>query len=174
MYLSRQTLVNAAYKAKITPEARRLFLAMTNCERITSITEWDTEDDVPEVWYLELVNAQLLRWKEKAAGVICLDDRFWTDVCAQDNAAVDLVKEELQKAQARHQPMASPQEAFAVIQEELDEYRHEVKRRTPDRQAMRTELAQTAAMCLRALVDLNLVEPHHYPPIAPTPKLVKD
>jgi len=57
-------------------------------------------------------------------------------------------------------PMNTAHEAFAVILEELEEFKAHVftnqKRR--DVVAMRKELVQTAAMCLRALHDLDFTK----------------
>lgn len=64
---------------------------------------------------------------------------------------------ELQKARRHHPPLNSDHEAYAVIKEELDEYWEEVRKvsNMRDREAMRAELVQTAAMCVRAIVDLH-------------------
>ncbi len=63
------------------------------------------------------------------------------------------VRHELHRAQTIHPRMNGPHEAYAVILEELDEYWDEVKKKKPDREKMRTELIQAAAMCLRAVLD---------------------
>ena len=52
--------------------------------------------------------------------------------------------------------MQTVHEAAAVIREEYDEFWDEVKRKKPDEIALRNELVQVAAMCLRAVVDLRL------------------
>jgi hypothetical protein len=61
-------------------------------------------------------------------------------------------------ARAHHAPLNSAHEAYAVILEELDEFKAEVwkKQRLRDPAAMRTELIQLAAMAIRAMEDLNL------------------
>lgn len=64
----------------------------------------------------------------------------------------------LRNAQAKHAPMHSHHEAYAVILEELDEYWEEV-RKWPKRHSdaeMRKELMHIAAMALRAIHDLKL------------------
>ncbi len=66
------------------------------------------------------------------------------------------VENELRMAMAKHYSMASPHEAYSIIWEELDEFWDEVKLRKQDECAMRKELIQTAAMCIRAIVDLDL------------------
>lgn len=66
------------------------------------------------------------------------------------------VERELVRAVAMNKPFNSHHEAYAVILEEVDEYWEEVKKnptkRNPD--ALKLELVQSAAMCVRALVDL--------------------
>jgi hypothetical protein len=60
-----------------------------------------------------------------------------------------------------HDPMHSPHEAYGVIKEEFEEFWAEVKafnlpKGKDTRPNMRLELIQTAAMCIRAIRDLNL------------------
>ena len=63
---------------------------------------------------------------------------------------------EVDRAERLHAPLNSHHEAYAVILEELDEYWDEVKKKTEarDAEAMRTELIQTAAMCVRAILNV--------------------
>ncbi len=70
--------------------------------------------------------------------------------------AADDVKAEAIRAQQKHKPMNSHHEAYAVIKEEFDEYWAEVMKRPSKRDtaALRMELIQTAAMCLRTLAEL--------------------
>lgn len=74
------------------------------------------------------------------------------------SAVLAEVGREVEQAVAKHAPMNSAHEAYAVILEELDEVWDEVKKkreaRSDDR--LRRELVQTAAMAIRALVDLKL------------------
>jgi hypothetical protein len=86
-----------------------------------------------------------------------------TDRIIQTHA--DRVAAEVKRAMSLHPPMHSAHEAFAVIVEELEEFWEDVKinpkklsegQRTERLEHMRGELTQTAAMCLRALVDLGL------------------
>lgn len=65
---------------------------------------------------------------------------------------------ELARAREHHGPMASAHEAYAVILEELDEFKAHVwmKQSKRDLAAMRAELIQLAAMAIRAVEDLAL------------------
>lgn len=66
----------------------------------------------------------------------------------------------LEKARAKHKNMNTAHEGYAVILEELDEVWDEVKKLqyhgTDDTTQLRKELLHTAAMCVRAIVDLKL------------------
>lgn len=72
--------------------------------------------------------------------------------------ALAQVAAELERARSQHAPLNSGHEAYAVILEELDEFKAEVwkKRRERNPAAMRTELIQLAAMAIRAIEDLEL------------------
>ena len=65
------------------------------------------------------------------------------------------VANELETAVKRYGPMTSPHEAYAVIQEEVDEYWDEVKQKPNlrDKERMKKELIQVAAMAMRAIMD---------------------
>ena len=65
---------------------------------------------------------------------------------------------EIARAFGLFPPMNSPHEAYATILEELDEFWDEVKvqDKLHNPKAMKKELIQTAAMCVRAIYDLNL------------------
>lgn len=69
---------------------------------------------------------------------------------------IEMVEAELARAEAKHGGMASHHEAYAVIQEEVDEYWEMVKlqnhKRDPD--AMLIELVQIAAMAAKAAKHL--------------------
>ncbi len=69
---------------------------------------------------------------------------------------LEMVAIELKRATAIHGDMASHHEAYAVIQEELDEYWEMVKLKSSqrDKSAMLTELVQIAAMCNKAAKSL--------------------
>jgi hypothetical protein len=69
------------------------------------------------------------------------------------------VAAEIAKARAKHGPMNSLHEAYAVILEELDEFWEEVRawrgsKGDTDRVKARKELVQVAAMAMRAAEDL--------------------
>lgn len=68
------------------------------------------------------------------------------------------VQHELDRAISLHGPQRSAHESYAVILEELDEFWEEVRKRTNDRNRdhMREELVQIAAMAIRAIHDLDL------------------
>jgi hypothetical protein len=69
------------------------------------------------------------------------------------------VAAELSKARSRHGNIHSAHEGYAVILEELDEFKKEVckrrEKRDPDN--MLRELIQVAAMAQRAAEDLDLI-----------------
>jgi hypothetical protein len=68
------------------------------------------------------------------------------------------VRNELERARGKHAPLNSAHEAYAVILEELDEFKAGVwkKRAGRDPERMRAELIQIAAMAIRAVEDLEL------------------
>ena len=64
------------------------------------------------------------------------------------------VESELNRAIAKHPPMHSFHEGYAVILEELDELWDEVKQQHPDREKMRKEAIHVGAMAARFILDL--------------------
>lgn len=66
------------------------------------------------------------------------------------------IAHELERAQSQHGPIASGHEGIAVIREEYLEAEAEVFKRERDPQALRKELIQLAAMCVRMVEDLRL------------------
>lgn len=72
-----------------------------------------------------------------------------------------LVSAELQSARKKHAPLNSAHEGYAVILEELDEFKEWVwkKREQRDRAAMLKELVSVGAMCQRLAEDIGLVTP---------------
>jgi nucleoside phosphorylase len=75
-----------------------------------------------------------------------------------DAMALNAVADELQEARAKFGPMASTHEAYAVIKEEFDEFWEELRKKRPDRENLRMELIQVAAMAIRAAVDCGLMQ----------------
>ena len=73
------------------------------------------------------------------------------------------VEREVTRAMGLHPSQHSAHESYAVILEEVDEFWEEVRKRNcqRDKQAMRTELIQIAAMAVRAIHDLGLLHSHH-------------
>lgn len=69
------------------------------------------------------------------------------------------VREELARARSKHAPIHSLHEGYAIIAEELDELWEHVRRKGPgarDRESVRRELVQIAAMAQRTAEDLGL------------------
>ncbi len=63
---------------------------------------------------------------------------------------------EVDHATSIHGPIHSAHEAAAIILKELDEFWDEVKKKVHDKEAMRKELIQVAAMAVRAIYDLEM------------------
>ena len=79
---------------------------------------------------------------------------------AEVEEVTEQVAQEVRRAIQIHRGMRCAHEAYAVILEELDEFWEQVKI-NPAKQALRkgrlrSELIQTAAMCVRAVIDLEL------------------
>lgn len=70
---------------------------------------------------------------------------------------LDDVCDEYERAAGMYAPLHSAHEAYAVILEELDEFWEHVRQQDARRchRAMRHELVQIAAMCLRTVLDLG-------------------
>ena len=62
--------------------------------------------------------------------------------------------DEMARAMEQHGDFTNFHEAYAVILEELDEVWDHVKTKHPNPDAMRKELIQTAAMCLKTILCL--------------------
>lgn len=71
------------------------------------------------------------------------------------------IAEELESARASHGPLNSPHEAYAVMLEELDEYKEWVWMKSSKRnqKKMRAELVQLAAMAIRTILDVHPTGP---------------
>jgi hypothetical protein len=65
------------------------------------------------------------------------------------------VRAEIERAVAKHAPMHSPHEGYAVIKEELDELWDDVKQDLGRRPNARLEALQVAAMGIRYITDLT-------------------
>ncbi len=77
---------------------------------------------------------------------------------------------EVKRAMEMHRRMNSGHEAYAVILEELEEFWQEVKAQKPREPLSRNaykELLQTAAMCCRAVLDLELDPDPDATPVPP-------
>jgi len=74
----------------------------------------------------------------------------------QYHDALILVVEEYGRASTKFGPMLSPHEGLAIIQEEFEELKAEVFKSfdVRDKECMRKEAWQLAAMALRFMVDL--------------------
>jgi len=64
------------------------------------------------------------------------------------------VLDEYWRARRTHAPMRGTHEGYAVILEELDELWDEVKVKHPDKDRMRAEAIQVAAMALAFVVEV--------------------
>lgn len=71
------------------------------------------------------------------------------------DAIISLLRSELCKAVAKHGPMASPHEGWAIIKEELDELWEHVKHDTGRSDEAMKEALQIAAMGIRYVVDFR-------------------
>lgn len=71
---------------------------------------------------------------------------------------VDRVAVEIAKARAKHPPINSLHEGYAVLLEEVDEFWEIVKMQSKDRDraALRNELVQIAAMAQRIAEDCDV------------------
>lgn len=69
---------------------------------------------------------------------------------------VTAIVNEVERAEQLHAPINSLHEGYAVIAEELDEFWDQVRLKARDRDsvAVRTELLQAAAMCVRTILNV--------------------
>jgi len=69
--------------------------------------------------------------------------------------ANECIDEAIRAKSFYNRDFASNHEAYGVILEELDELWDEIKKKNPDKEKMRTEATQTAAMLLRFINELT-------------------
>jgi hypothetical protein len=84
------------------------------------------------------------------------------------NVAMTAVLDELASAQAKFGPMADRFEGAAVLQEEVDEWWHEIKHGASDRVNMLAEARQVCAMALRFTGDVCAEDPAEVLAVAAT------
>lgn len=113
---------------------------------------------------MEKENAKLretIRLAERlatAAEVLDLAQKDGREAVFTNSKFVGDLFDELSQAEKGHKPLNSAHEAYAVILEELDEFKGEVWKRRENRDPAKLykDLLQTAAMCWRAVRDLGL------------------
>jgi hypothetical protein len=76
------------------------------------------------------------------------------------------IAREVSRARSMFPAIINPHEALGVVQEEFDEFKDEVYAYNPfknrdTRPAMRTELIQLAAMCVRTIMDVIDIKEIH-------------
>lgn len=71
------------------------------------------------------------------------------------NITDDIINEAVTAKSVYNRDFTSNHEAYGVILEELDELWDEIKKKNPDKDRMRTEATQTAAMLLRFINELT-------------------
>lgn len=98
-----------------------------------------------EEWWDVLCERAAERREQSAMNEVKRAEKFLGEVSA-----------EWCRASGQHPAMTTVHEAAAVIREEYDEFWDEVRRKRHDNACLRTELVQVAAMCLRAIIDLEL------------------
>ncbi len=77
---------------------------------------------------------------------------------AKERAAFGAVYQELERARRLHREFPTYHHALGVIREEYKEVEKEIFKRDAESWAVAHELVQLAAMSIRALTDLDLVE----------------
>lgn len=73
--------------------------------------------------------------------------------------ALQAIRDEVERAEGLHPRIHSLHEGYAVILEELDEFKAEVWKKSSQRddENVTKELIQCAAMCVRTLVNMELI-----------------
>ena len=72
------------------------------------------------------------------------------------NGIISDVVKRYDEATEKYGAYNSMHEAFAVLLEEVDEFKHEVWKKSHDKRLMREELLDIAAVAIRAIYDLEL------------------
>jgi hypothetical protein len=83
------------------------------------------------------------------------DGTRYANRMATVDAVLAEVRKEIERAVRKHGPMNSPHEAYAVIQEEVDELWDEVKANRGRELSALEEAVQVAAMGVRYVCDLR-------------------
>ncbi len=84
-----------------------------------------------------------------------VEPMYWL---VKESAFARCVRNELASAKAKHAPINSLHEGYAIILEEVDELWEEARKRKEKRSSAQilSELVQIAAMCQRTAEDLGL------------------
>lgn len=72
----------------------------------------------------------------------------------RDMFALKEVEARVHKARSMYPDMRSAPEGYAILLEEVDELWAEIKKKSPDKEQMRQEALDVAAMAVRFIVDL--------------------
>lgn len=75
-----------------------------------------------------------------------------------ESEAFELVLESLHNKAYIHPPFHSHHETYGVLLEEVDEYFEHVRERKPSMEGCKEELADVAAVCIKALTQLCVEE----------------
>jgi hypothetical protein len=99
-----------------------------------------------------------LDWISELHELLARRQKVFNGDMSFEGVVVSDVVAELFRAREQHAPLNSAHEAYAVILEELEEFKLHVwmKQSARDPFAMRNELIQIAAMALRTVIDLEL------------------
>ena len=76
-----------------------------------------------------------------------------------ESDAFELINGALNNKALKHPDFHSHHEAYGVLCEEVDEYFEHVRERKPSMAGCREELADVAAVCMKALMQLCVTEP---------------
>ena len=67
---------------------------------------------------------------------------------------IQKIHEEFNNAKVKHKDFETYHHGYAVILEELDELWDEIKKQKPNKENLKKEATQIAAMCIRFITDL--------------------